>query len=214
MSVARGGRPYVWVTWLTAFLAGEAHCQWAPWFKARHRYTKVPTDFDLAAWSAEHDALVTARAHALTADGWLVRVEDQNAFKVIGQTAVLSGKPDIAAIRSGELLVVDCKTGQQRHKDWWQMLVYFYACELVAPLGDWTTMRGELQYLDRTVPVEFDALTPARRSRIIETLQAVGQPLAPASTPSAKECGFCDITGGDCSARVETEVASVEVVAF
>ena len=30
--------PYIWVTWLTKLLAGEAQCDWASWFKAHNKY--------------------------------------------------------------------------------------------------------------------------------------------------------------------------------
>ena len=78
--------PYVWVTWITKLLAGENHCEWAAWFRAHHTYAKAPSDFDLAAWSAEHGAMVRERAAALRAEGLAVTVEGQNAFRLRGKT--------------------------------------------------------------------------------------------------------------------------------
>jgi len=40
MSVLRRS-PYIWVTWLTKLMAGEAQCEWASWFKAHHKYDKL-----------------------------------------------------------------------------------------------------------------------------------------------------------------------------
>src|SRR2546426_12613973 len=51
--------PYIWVTWLSKLLAGEAHCEWALWFKAHHKYDKrLDESFDLASWAARHAELV------------------------------------------------------------------------------------------------------------------------------------------------------------
>ena len=36
MAQLRQGGPYVWVTWLTKLLVGDASCEWAAWFKAQH----------------------------------------------------------------------------------------------------------------------------------------------------------------------------------
>jgi hypothetical protein len=73
--------PYIWVTWITRLMAGEAHCEWAAWFRAHHTYGKLPSAFDVTKWTAEHTALVRERAVALRADGYSVFVEEQNAFK-------------------------------------------------------------------------------------------------------------------------------------
>jgi hypothetical protein len=64
----RNGLPYIWVTWLTKLLAGEDQCQYAPWFKAHFKFDKVDRGFDLAAWTAEHAAMVRARAIELQRD--------------------------------------------------------------------------------------------------------------------------------------------------
>ena len=41
--------PYIWATWLARPLAGEAHCEWAGWFRAHYRdWTKPASDFDQA----------------------------------------------------------------------------------------------------------------------------------------------------------------------
>jgi hypothetical protein len=88
--------PYVWATWITKLLAGERQCLWAAWFRAHHRYDKLPRDAALAAWTSEHTAMCGTCGRSLIMDGYNVRVEKQNDFKLVGRSgAVLSGKPDI-----------------------------------------------------------------------------------------------------------------------
>ena len=36
MARTRETGPYVWVTWASKLLAGDASCEWASWFKAQH----------------------------------------------------------------------------------------------------------------------------------------------------------------------------------
>src|SRR3977135_4475098 len=117
----RAGKPYCWVSWVRKVLAGEGQCQYQPWLKAHFRYDKrLDTNFNLAAWTRDHTVLVEARATELRADGWTVTLEAENAFKLHGNTAILSGQPDLIAVRDDAALVVDGKTGQQRHSDFWQ----------------------------------------------------------------------------------------------
>ena len=33
--------PYVWVTWMSKIIAGEAFCGWSLWFRACYSYTKL-----------------------------------------------------------------------------------------------------------------------------------------------------------------------------
>src|SRR5438094_6799676 len=118
MSAPRTGKPFVYTTWLTPLLAGEMQCQYAAWFRAHYQYAKRPdTTFNLAAWNAEHTKLLDRRRRELEADGWKVTLENVNAFRLNGATAILAGKPDLIASRNNSWLVVDTKTGQQRNKD-------------------------------------------------------------------------------------------------
>lgn len=88
--------PYVWVTWLTKLLAGENHCEWALWFKSRHKYDKMESGFDLNRWTREHDEMVQWRATKLREEGHDVRVEDENGFRVEGKSGTtVAGKPAI-----------------------------------------------------------------------------------------------------------------------
>jgi hypothetical protein len=208
----RRGGPYVYVTWLTKLLAGGDRCAWAAWFKASFKYDKkVDESFDLAAWSTEHNLLVTARARQLRADGWTVAIEDENAFRLQGKGCVLAGKPDIVATRGDDLLVVDVKTGKPRDSDWWQILVYLFALPLVQSVP--ARLRGEVVYKTHAIAVAHEELSGARRDQIITLLRDLsGPPLEKA--PSPRECEFCDISDLDCDARVHTAAAAVMTEAF
>ena len=42
---------YIWVTWLSRLLMGDASCEWATWYRSHHiGYEKAPSDFDMARW--------------------------------------------------------------------------------------------------------------------------------------------------------------------
>lgn len=208
----RHGKPYVYATWLTKVIAGDEQCLYQPWFKAHYQYDKRPDpSFDFAAWSVDHQALVERRAAELRADGWTVTVEDQNAFKLFGQTALLSLKPDIIAEQpGGHVLISDAKTGKPRHSDFVQVLLYMAALPKVR--ADITSLRGEVVYTTHTVPVSYEELTPALTARIFEAVRAAAAATPPAATPSARGCSFCDIAA--CQYRVDVEVPVATVAEF
>src|SRR5262249_48627457 len=120
--------PYVWATWITKLLAQENHCEWAAWFQANHQsYEKAPSDFPFNQWKEDHAKMVEEQAAALRADGYTVYVEDENAFKLQGKNGcTLAGKADLVAVRNGHVIVIDCKTGQQRASDQQQVLIYMW----------------------------------------------------------------------------------------
>lgn len=199
--------PYVWVTWITRLLAGESHCEWAAWFRAHHTYDKAPSDFDLAAWSAEHAAMVRARAAALRGEGAQVTLEGQNSFRLRGATGTtLSGKPDIVAVTSGSggdgAVVIDCKTGSPKASDQFQVMTYMLVLPHCNESLRGRTLQGEVQYRTGSVAVPASKVTPRLRELFRQVMDQAGGATPPPRVPSWDECRFCDITAADCPQRV------------
>jgi hypothetical protein len=209
----RQGLPFVWPTWLTGLLSGDKQCTWASWYRAHFKYEKRPDEsFDFAAWSAAHQRLVNKRHAELEADGWTVTVEGQNDFRLKGQTALLSGKPDLVAVRGGEKKVIDCKTGKPRKSDWWQVLIYMTA--IPRSRQDLSGLAGEVCYEDRRIDIQPEELTGERQDAIFALLRRLGSDERPRHVPSRFECQFCDVA--DCTERYagDTEPQAVAVGEF
>lgn len=193
-------------------LASDDQCRWSPWFRSHFQYEKVGrTDGTLAKWKADHGAMVNARASALTADGWLIFLEGQNKFTLPGKAATLAGTPDIVAVRDGEGLIVDCKSGKPRDKDFWQVCIYLMVLPLVHP-GCQSLRRivGEIEYLDHSLTIQPEEFTQAMREQISAQIRETGGPTPPARVPSYRECLFCDVGKQDCPQRIE-KAATTEV---
>lgn len=193
-TTARKGKPFVWVTWASKLLAGDAHCRWAAWYRAHYQYDKRP-DPDasrLAAWTADHDRLVRSVQARLEQDHWSVTIEDQNRFYLHGTQGILSGKPDLIAKQKGQKLrIVDGKTGEPRKSDWWQGLIYLIALPLAWKADLW--LQAELVYRDHNVFIEPEEATPAIRADLFALLREVTGSAEVKRTPSVSECGRCDV---------------------
>lgn len=206
MAIARTGKSYIWVTWLAKLLGGQ-QCVWSAWFKAHYKYDKFEEQAaDLVKWNREHNALMAARVKELEADGWTVMVEDQNAFKLEGEVAVVAGKPDIVATKPGRVLVVDGKTGRERDSDIWQVLLYLFAIPKSRPdlKGD---LEGEVQYAkgDQRISLTPADLDEDRMKHLVALIKTVAGPDAPPKKPSRAECKVCNIGFKDCPQRVGVE---------
>ena len=202
----RRDNPYLWVTWITGLMAGEAQCQWAAWFRAHFKgFDKRPSTLDMVAWKAQHGEMLRAKAAALRNDGYTVFIEEQNKFTFRGQAATLQGKPDVVAVKDDDALVVDCKTGQRRDSDILQMLVYMLVLPHTHSACSNRQLRGEIEYRDGALAVPTDRLTAEIRSLIRTTIErAAGKQPTP-RVPSAMECRFCDIMKQDCPERIDEE---------
>lgn len=210
MAVKRSS-PYVYVTWLTRLMAGEDQCLWKGWFKTHHSYDKLPSDFNLAAWTAEHTEMVRRRAGELEAEGYRVFLESQNSFKITGKTGItLSGKPDIVALRDDDALVVECKTGQDRLSDKIQVLVYMMMLPLSADRCRGKKIRGEVIYKTGSVETSEDALSEDFKKLLQTSIHRLGGEQPQARTPSPTECRYCDISKTDCPDRIEEEPEPVK----
>ncbi len=211
MTVPRDGS-YIWVTWITGLMAADRHCEWSAWFRAHYKgYEKTPSDFDLAAWKAAHGEMVRARADELRGEGHTVFVEEQNKFSLKGRAATLGGVADLVALRDGEGLVVDCKSGQRRDSDAFQVLTYMLVLPLTHPSCKGVTLAGEVQYRDGRLPIAAAKLDDQMRGLIRATIERVGGPEPPPRVPSVAECRFCELTAADCPERID-EAQRVEVV--
>ena len=128
--------PYIWVTWLSKLLSGEASCEWASWFKSHYErgsYSQMPSTFDQAAWHVNHTRLVNRVLDRFEGEGRSVSVEAQNQFTLVGRVATVGGKPDIIAVSGDSVTVCDAKTGQPRISDQVQVMAYMYAVPLAFP---------------------------------------------------------------------------------
>ena len=191
------------MTWLTALLAGDAHCEWATWFRAHNTYTKRPSDFNLTIWKSQHSDMVRTRAASLKAEGYSVYLENQNKMHIEGRAVTLGGCPDIIAVGAGEGLIVDCKTGQQRDSDVFQVMVYMLALPLMRHAASVGSLRGEVQYRDHVISIPPDAITLEFRERFRNLMARISAQEPATKVPSYHECRFCDIGPDDCPERTE-----------
>lgn len=204
---------------MAPLITGDAQCQWAAWFRAHYSYDKVPRDGDLTTWKINHAEMLEKRVVELKAAGWECLVENANSFKLKGRTVTLAGCPDIVAMKIVDdvrtIKVIDCKSGQRRESDVAQVWLYLLALpKVLAPLllAAPHIFEGEIQYKDGCLAVPM-ATFENERKRISGIIAASGAAVAPARSPSAKECAFCDITKEDCPDRME-EAASATTSEF
>jgi hypothetical protein len=205
MAIRRSGKPYIYATWLAKLLPGGQQCVWSAWFKAHHKYEKFEEQaFDLVKWNRDHAKLMAARTRELEADGWVVTTEEQNAFKLEGETAIVAGKPDLVAVKGDQVLVVDGKTGRQRESDIWQVLLYLYAVPKSRPDLP-KQLEGEVHYRDGDIALTPLELTTERMAAIVALIKTVGGDIPPRKVPSRQECKGCNIGVKDCPQRVTAD---------
>ncbi len=91
---------FIWPTWVTKLVAGENQCEWASWFRAHYKYDKKPSNFNLALWTANHQALLRERRRGLIKLGYKVFIEDQNSFKF---DVLIPAKENVERTLAGDL---------------------------------------------------------------------------------------------------------------
>ena len=199
--------PYVWATWLAKLLASESNCEWAGWFRAHCQdWTKPPSDFNQGRWMLDHTALVNRERESREKLGYTVYTEGQNSFRLRGRNATLAGKPDLIAVKGGDRVLIDAKTGKPSPSHTAQVLIYQYAVPLALREYQGTQFRGHVVYPDAHVGIPASGMD----NKFVDSLAGLIRRLAaetPARrVPSAQECRFCDITKEDCADRMITEL--------
>lgn len=204
MTSRRPGKPYIWATWLAKLLGGQ-QCVWSAWFKAHYKYDKYEEEAaDLVKWNQDHTKLMSGRRRELEADGWTVTVEDQNAFRLNGASAVVAGKPDLVAVKGDRAIVVDGKTGRERDSDVWQVLLYLFAIPKSRPDLP-NNIEGEVHYKSGDITLTRQELDDQRIADLVALIKTVGGDTPPPKVPSRDECKRCNIGIQDCPQRVTAD---------
>ena len=202
---------YIWVTWLTGLISGDKQCEYAAWFKAHYQYDKKPSDFNLTRWNIKHNQLLHKRRDKLKEKGYVVKIEDQNSFKLnLPGGIVVSGKPDIAALvvdSEGNVvvrgIVDDCKTGRPKNSDQVQVMLYMIFLPVCIEEYKGVAFDGEVIYTDSMIPIHSTDIDSSLKEVVWELIKRIGSDKPCRKVPSHNECRWCDISKEDCLERVE-----------
>ena len=198
--------PYIWATWLPRLLVGDRSCEWAVWFKAHYQdFQRQPSDFDATDWQIRHTALLNEQRELWLQRGCELSVEQQNAFRLRGETAVLAGRPDLVARREQRIDIIDVKTGQPQGWHRAQMMIYMYALRISLDVPFGHHLAGEIVYADhRSVQVGPGAIHRGFVDDLGELIRRLASDRPARKVPSGQECWSCDIGLEDCPDRVDT----------
>tara|TARA_B100001123_G_scaffold324923_1_gene365151 strand:+ start:2967 stop:3620 length:654 start_codon:yes stop_codon:yes gene_type:complete len=201
--------PYIFISLLARWISGERSCEWAFWFQANWQdFERVESDFDFSVWKVDHTRLLRDTHKALNAEGYSVKIENQNWFRARHEGSpgiVIGGKPDLLALRDEDNIVLDVKTGKPH--DWHAHQVLLPMALL--PRSDIDEhferrFRGRLVYHDGLVR-EFDRRQGEdvydRLPYFLDIL--VGSEQDAHRVPSRQECGYCPISKAHCPDRVD-----------
>ena len=172
----------------------------------------MPSDFDSARWNMEHTDLLNELVAELEGQGRELFIERQNSFRVESPRsgAVIGGKPDLIAVFPDcRAVVYDVKTGQESAAHIVQVQLYMYLLPRSDP-ARWrgTTFEGVVVYRDgHQIDVPADSIDGAFVARVADFRQKMTSDMPPRRVASLAECGFCELTKGDCTDRLDSGVA-------
>ena len=204
--------PYVWVSWVAALLSGDRNCEWSAWFRSHYRNTKRPTTFDSAAYQVEHTAILTRVRDLQLAEGYSVTIEGQNDFRMRGKTGILSGKPDLIAMKGEAGVITDVKSSLPRASHTAQVMLYMWALPIADQRFHGCKFDGQVVYQTRTLQVLASEIDEQFVQRVGTLLRLICGDTPPARTPSFRECKFCDILPIDCPDYIPDEGLNPEPV--
>jgi len=204
---------YVWVTWLSKLMAGETTCQWSPWFKAHNTdYNKVPGNFQLAAWTAEHTRLLDEVSKERERFGETIYREGQNKFLAKRPSGLaVAGTPDLISMESESVhcTVFDIKTGNPRQSDIIQVALYMMFLPYATGLYKGKKMDGCVVYKTGRSEVPHHIIDDKFKKNVTYFLDILESSTPPSKFPSHTGCSWCALTTGDCPQRVDGREAGV-----
>jgi hypothetical protein len=153
--------------------------------------------------------LLDDRLSDIQIQDFTVFVEGENWFEVTGKrhSIKVSGKPDILAVRDGQVWVEDCKTGKKKTSDLYQVLLYMLLLPLSHPKCRGVKLEGRLVYPDAVMEISSDQVNEEFKARFRETIATLSSTDPVRKVPSFQECRYCDISAQYCSERVDAKPA-------
>lgn len=207
-AVLRDG-PYVWLTWLSRWIGGDRSCDWSVWFQANNFYDKLDDGKDWTLTRVKHTRLLKETRDALIADGYRVRVEDQNKFTARHEdspSVAIGGKPDLLAFRDDDAIIIDVKTGLHYVGHDQQVLLPMALMPRCRREYEDVRFRGQLIYEDGSI---FEFHPQAAEDLYNELPYFLNKLSGPEDktlrAPSARECAWCPISSAYCPDRIERD---------
>ena len=203
------GKAYIRVTGIRSLLAAESFCDFSAWFQACHdprSWKKVPSTFDFEAWRKEHDRNLLHARDYWEGHGYETTIEDQNDFRIVGESAILVGKPDLIARKGDEGIVIDMKTGKTKNADKVQVMLYMWAVNMVPRLKqDVKDYRGIVYYTGKRPPTKIapHEINEDFDRSVVDLINRVSSDEPARKAPSVKECKYCNVSIADCPERVD-----------
>ena len=132
-------------------------------------------------------------------------LRSKTTFVLRGTSATLGGKPDLIALSGDKGVIFDVKTGQPSASDHVQVMTYMYA--VPRALGQYRNMAfdGVVAYRDYEVTIPASAVNEQFINRLATLIRKISRAQPLEKTPSAMECGFCQISKEECPERVDSE---------
>lgn len=207
---------FIWPSLLSKLVAGEQMCEFQSWFKAHFQYDKKPSNFNLMEWNVKHTQLLHKRRDKLAKEGYIVKVEGQNKFKLkCPKGVIVSGKADIVAIEEVEdeqiaglmhkcYVVEDCKTGKPLNSHLVQVMMYMMFIPSCLPEYENVKLDGNVVYaVDDVVPISWTDIDSNLKEWVWSIIKKIGGSEPCRKVPCEDECRYCDIPKEDCPERIE-----------
>ena len=215
----RDGKAYIRATLIRALLSGDAQCEWAAWFQGRHSphsWTKRPRTFDFENWRQEHNLALQKTRDRWEQEGYITTIEDQNEFRMSGQSAILVGKPDLIVRKEDTGIIIDVKTGKPREADKFQVMLYMWAVSKFPHLRQQVKqLEGLVEYpgVDE-VRIPASAIDEVFTNFVVSLIRRLSSEVSARKVPSLSECRFCGITSEDCPERIDDMDIEIEIDEF
>ena len=207
MAQARTTGPRISPLWLAGLLSGEAQCHWASWFRTHHEdwHTVETPRLTRIDWQVQYTRQLNGCIRRYEEQGYTVSNGAPNDYTLSLGGAVLSGRPDVIAVKGDDCGVIDFPKGEANRSHAFRVMTHMYALPRALERLRGMSPKGELIYWREQVEIPAGSLD----REFVESLHRQAELLASreslARVPSLDECWSCDIGAADCAERMEEE---------
>ncbi|MFH1283015.1 MAG: Dna2/Cas4 domain-containing protein [bacterium] len=181
----------MYVTSLSKLLAGEENCLFKIWYKMRNKIQDEISK-ELVLWKMNHTSMLNELIKTLK-DGEIKR-EFWLGLDILNGN--LRGSIDLLHIKDEMVEIHECKSGQERHSDQLQILIYLFMFKKMDSYKD-KEIKGILHYNERDVHFNLNDI-PDDLQILIEKQAEILLNDDPPNKYAGGSCKWCKI---DCESK-------------
>ncbi len=193
---------FVWVTWISKLISGDAKCYYGPWLRANYHIDSL-IESDFSEWQKEHDEVVKDRYKKYSNEDYTVSLSHKNDIALKNKSDnILRAKPDIIAIKKDTIIFEDVRHHKYKDYNIINLMIYLLSCKDHFRFRLYNECFGIIWTPNENKKITMVDISDKFKENLSDKFHILTSDTQLDATPSPEECRYCRIPKRLCDKRI------------